>query len=115
VIINALYHDTVAFKTDRARMNRAAYDALKPGGRYVVIDSSAKAGSGDGDAETLHRIDEDLVRREVLAAGFLLDGGSDFLRNPTDARDWNASPRAAAERRGTSDRFVLVFTKSTVN
>jgi Ser/Thr protein kinase RdoA (MazF antagonist) len=30
---------------------------------------------------------------------------------PPDARDWDASPMAAAERRGTSDRFVLRFVK----
>ena len=38
-------------------------------------------------------------------------GEGDFLRNPADTRDWNASPRAAGERRGTSDRFVLKFVK----
>jgi predicted methyltransferase len=33
------------------------------------------------------------------------------MRNPADARDWNDSPSAAAERRGSSDRFVLKFRK----
>ena len=43
--------------------------------------------------------------------GFKLAAEADFLRNPGDARDWNDSPTAAAERRGTSDRFVLKFVK----
>jgi predicted methyltransferase len=113
VVINALYHDTVGMKVDRVAMNEAVFKALKPGGIYVVIDSSARAGSGADDVQTLHRIDEGLVRQEVLAAGFKLAATAPFLRNPLDARDWNASPRAAEAlgRRGTSDRFVLKFVK----
>jgi predicted methyltransferase len=111
VVMNALYHDTVWMKTDRAAMDRAVLAALRPGGQFVVIDSSARAGTGTADAQTLHRIDEATVTAEVVAAGFRLAGTGDFLRNPADARDWNASPRAAAERRGTSDRFVLRFVK----
>ncbi len=105
------YHDTVNMKADRAKMNKAVFAALKKGGVYAIVDSSATKGSGTKDTDTLHRIDEDLVKKEVEAAGFKLDGESDVLRNPQDARDWNSSPRAAAERRGTSDRFVLRFVK----
>ena len=55
---------------------------------------------------------EDPERLEVKAGnGFQLDGEADFLRNPSDTRDWNDSPREAGERRGTSDRFVLKFKK----
>jgi len=113
VVMNAFYHDTVWLKTDRAAMNRAVLASLKPGGAFVVIDSSAKAGTGTADAQTLHRIDEAVVRDEVLAAGFKLAAEAPFLRNPDDARDWNASPPAAAAagKRGTSDRFVLRFVK----
>ena len=111
VLINALYHDTVWLKVDRAKMNAQVFAALRSGGHYVVSDSSAKAGTRDADAERLHRIDEQLVRDEVLAAGFKLESESPLLRNPNDARDWNASPRAAGERRGTSDRFLLKFVK----
>jgi predicted methyltransferase len=63
------------------------------------------------DVQSLHRIDEDVVKKEILKAGFKLDGESDVLRNTDDTRDWNASPRAAAEKRGTSDRFTLRFVK----
>jgi predicted methyltransferase len=41
----------------------------------------------------------------------VLRAEADFLRNPSDTRDWNASPRKAGELRGTSDRFVLKFEK----
>jgi predicted methyltransferase len=111
VLINLFYHDTVWMGVDRARMNRAVYAALRPGGAYVVVDHSGKLGSGTTETQTLHRIEESVVRKEVEAAGFRLATTADFLRNPEDRRDWSASPRTAGERRGTSDRFVLRFEK----
>jgi len=111
VIMVLNYHDSVWMKVDRATMNAAVFAALESGGVYGIVDHSAVAGSGTRDCETLHRIDEDVVKREITAAGFKLDAESDMLRNPDDKRDWNASPRKATERRGTSDRFVLRFVK----
>jgi predicted methyltransferase len=105
------YHDTVWMKADRAKMNKAVYAALKPGGVYGIVDHSAANGSGERDVQTLHRIDEAIVKKEVQAAGFQLASESDLLRNSGDPRDWNASPTAAADKRGTSDRFVLKFVK----
>jgi predicted methyltransferase len=105
------YHDFVWQKVDRAKMNAAVFAALKPGGVYGLVDHSAENGSGVRDVETLHRIDEEVVKQEVLAAGFKLDAESNLLRNPADKRDWNASPTKAAEKRGTSDRFTLRFVK----
>jgi predicted methyltransferase len=110
VAINLIYHDVVS-KADRAAMNRHVFDALRPGGAYVLVDSSAPDGSGVSMQETLHRIDEAVVKDEVVRAGFRLEAEGTFLRNPADRRDWNASPEAAEEagRRGTSDRFALRF------
>ena len=111
VLLVLIYHDTVWMKVDRARMNRAVFEALAPGGVYGIVDHSAKEKTGLADVESLHRIDEAIVKSEVEAAGFQLAAEADFLRNPQDPRDWNASPRVAAEKRGTSDRFVLKFVK----
>ncbi len=111
VLLVLLYHDTVWLKTDRAKMNANILASLKPGGLFCVVDHSARAGSGTSVAEKLHRIDEKVVRDEIEKAGFVLSSQSEMLRNPSDTRDWNASPRVAAERRGTSDRFVLRFQK----
>ena len=111
VLMHAIYHDTVWLGTDRAAMDRAILDALAPGGAFVVVDSSAAPGAGDAAARELHRIDEARVREEVTAAGFRLAGTSDAWRNPADTRDWNSSPGAAGERRGTSDRFAFRFVK----
>jgi predicted methyltransferase len=111
VMINLFYHDTVWIKTDRAKMNANIFKALKKGGHYIVIDHSAKDGSGTKDAQTLHRIEEKTVKDEVAKAGFKLEKEGDFLRNKEDARDWSASPSKAGEKRGTSDRFALSFVK----
>jgi predicted methyltransferase len=111
VVLNLIYHDVVATKTDRAAMNRHIFEALRPGGAYVIVDSSAPDGSGVSAVATLHRIDEAVVKDEVTRAGFRIQAEGAFLRNSTDRRDWNSSPEAAEEagRRGTSDRFALRF------
>lgn len=111
VVMNLFYHDTVWLGVDRPAMNKAILAALKPGGAYVIIDHAARLEAGVKDAQTLHRIEEVGVVLEVTAAGFKLDQTADFLRNPSDTRDWSASPSAAGEKRGTSDRFVLKFRK----
>jgi len=111
VLLILFYHDTVWMGVDRAHMNAAVFRALRPGGVYGIVDHRGRPGTGTSEVKTLHRIDEDVVRREVEAAGFRLAADADFLRNPADPRDWNDAPSAAADRRGTSDRFVLKFVK----
>jgi predicted methyltransferase len=111
VLFVLAYHDTVWMETDRAAMNRAIFEALRPGGVYGIVDHAAAEGRGVEDAQTLHRIERDVVVREAEAAGFVLDGEARFLENPDDAHDWSAAPSAAGDRRGRSDRFVLRFVK----
>ena len=81
------YHDISYLGVDRARMNRAFYDALRPGGELIVGDYSAKSGAGTSVVQSLHRSDEALVTAEIEAAGFKLIGHGDFLRVAGDARD----------------------------
>jgi predicted methyltransferase len=113
VLVVLFYHDFVWQKVDRERFNAMVYDALRPGGIYGIIDHSARPGTGLRDVEKLHRIEESTLRAEVEKAGFELVETGEFLRNPADTRDWNASPRTAGEKRGTSDRFVLKYVKPT--
>jgi predicted methyltransferase len=87
ITINMSYHDIVNTPADRAAMNKRLYDALKPGGHFVIIDNAAKNGSGLSDTKTLHRIDEAAVVAEVTKAGFVVDGTSDYLRVPSDPRE----------------------------
>ena len=106
VTFNFNYHDTVWLGTDRARMNRAVFAALKPGGIYIVADHSAKQGAGLGVAKSLHRIEESIVRQEVLAAGFTLAQVGEFLRNPADTRELSVFKNTVP-----NDEFVLKFVK----
>lgn len=111
VFLVLFYHDTFWLDVDRSRMNKAVFAALEPGGIFAIVDHSAAAGVGASAVKTLHRIEETIVRDEVTAAGFVLESEAAFLRNPTDKRDWNDSPSAAGDKRGTSDRFVYRFVK----
>jgi predicted methyltransferase len=100
------YHDTPAMGIDRAKMNRRIFDALKPGGYFVIADHAAKAGAGVSVSKTLHRIEETVVRQEVEAAGFKFVAAADFLRNPDDPRDATSSRSTVRV-----DEFVLKFVK----
>ena len=76
--MHLFYHDLhTALIQDRGAtadgFNRAVYEGLKPGGRYVIVDHAAAAGSGVSDTQSLHRIDPASVREEVEAAGFVLE------------------------------------------
>jgi predicted methyltransferase len=100
------YHDIAYLPVDRAKMNQRLYDALKPGGRLVIVDHSARAGTGIADTKSLHRIDEAVVRREVTAAGFVLDAEGGFLRNPADTREHSSNNPPVP-----TDKFALRFVK----
>jgi predicted methyltransferase len=93
---------------DLVAFNKAIYAAVRPGGVYVVLDHSAPAGSGVSDTNTLHRIDEATVRKEVEAAGFVFDGESKVLANPADPRTSKVFDPAI---RGHTDQFILRFRK----
>jgi len=99
------YHDVTNLGVDRAKMHKAFYDALKPGGELVVGDYSAKPGAGTSVVQTLHRSDEALVRSEIEAAGFKLTDHGDFLHVPEDARD------AHSHSDRPVDIYVLKFRK----
>lgn len=104
VIIHLNYHD-LAPET-RIAMNKRILAALKPGGIYAVIDHSAKEGSGNEAAKTLHRIDKSLVIKEVTGSGFKLAKEGEMLRRPEDTRDFSV-----LKARNKDDRFVLAFQK----
>lgn len=105
------YHDlhlTPFPKDTAAKVNAEVFKSLKPGGVYLIIDHSAAPGAGLETANTIHRIDPAIVRREVEAAGFKLDREADFLRLPSDPRTANVFSPAI---RGKTDQFVMRFVK----
>jgi predicted methyltransferase len=102
------YHDLHNFPIDVVAFNKTILDSLKPGGLYVVLDHSAPAGSGLKDTKTLHRIDVDVVKQEVTAAGFEFVGASDILANASDTRTAMVFDPSV---RGKTDQFILKFRK----
>jgi predicted methyltransferase len=100
------YHDLGFLGVDRAAMNRAVFQALKPGGFFVIADHSGRPGTGISESGTLHRVEEAFLRKEVEAAGFKLVAEGDFLRNPNDPRDKNTPDPPQPK-----DEFVLKFVK----
>ena len=105
------YHDlhlNVIPAGTAAQVNAAAFRALKPGGLYVIIDHHAVAGAPLTAADTVHRIDIETVKREVLAAGFVLDGESDILANAADPLTASVFDGTI---RGRTSQFMLRFRK----
>ena len=91
---------------DVPAFNRAVYRALKPGGRFVIIDHVAPAGSRLQATNTTHRIDPDVVKADMAAAGFRFVGESDVLRNSADTHVKGVSHPSG---RGHTDQFVSVL------
>jgi predicted methyltransferase len=83
---------------------------VKPGGVLLLVDHSAKPGTGSADAGRLHRIDEEYARRDFEKHGFRFVSKSDVVRRPDDPRDQITYKGPMV---GKTDRFVLVFRRST--
>jgi len=99
-------YDKFVGPADVPAFNKGVYQALKPGGRFVVIDHSAPDGSGIASTDTTHRIDAAVVKKDMAAAGFKFVGESNVLRNPADDRTLLVfNPKV----RGHTDQFVYVF------
>jgi predicted methyltransferase len=82
------YHDTTYMPIDRAKMDKAMFDALKPGGTLVVADYAALPGAPITTGKQFHRLDEAIEKSEIEAAGFKFVGEANFLRNPNDTHDF---------------------------
>ena len=91
-----------------AAFNRAAFQRLKPGGAYVIVDHAAEEGTGTSDTPSLHRIDPVSVRKEVEAAGFRLEAETDLLANGDDPHSAKVFDDSI---KGRTDRFAYRFLK----
>jgi predicted methyltransferase len=102
------YPDKFMGSLDPAVFNKAAFDALKPGGVLLIIDHVAAAGSGMRDTDTLHRIDPAIVKEQVSKAGFEYVGESKLLANPADDHKMMVFDKTI---RGKTDQFIYKFRK----
>jgi predicted methyltransferase len=93
---------------DIAAFNKKVFDALKPGGLFLVVDHAGAAGTDDTQTSTLHRIDPAAARKEIEAAGFKLVAHSNALHNPQDP---HTAKIFDPEIRGHTDKFMYRFEK----
>jgi predicted methyltransferase len=93
---------------DVADFDRQVFKALKPGGIFLVLDHVAPAGSGFSDTSTLHRIDPEAAKKEIMSAGFEFVGESDVLHNPSDPHTNKVFDPSI---RGHTDQFIYKFRK----
>lgn len=93
--------DTVAF-------DRAVFAALKPGGIFFILDHQGPPNLTPTDIAKMHRINRDVVVKEVTSVGFKLAGEGDFLRNPADD---HSKPIFDPSIRGHTDQYALRFVK----
>jgi predicted methyltransferase len=117
VYLGKIYHD---FPNEKEMgplnidaVNRAIFRALKPGGAYIIVEHAAAPGSGYLDTEPdmskrMHRIDPEIVKRQVQSVGFVLEAESTVLANPSDPHTESVFNPSIRER---TDRFVLKFRK----
>lgn len=95
-------------KVDTLAFDRAVYNALKPGGIYFIVDHQGAPGLTGAQIGKLHRINRDLVVKEVTSAGFRLIAEGSFLRNPGDD---HSKPIFDTSIRGHTDQYALKFLK----
>jgi predicted methyltransferase len=103
------YHDFVNRPdAELAAFNKMVFDQLKPGGVYLVIDHAASPGTAKEVMTSLHRIDPEVVKKQLAAVGFVFEAESKVLHNPKDPRTAAAHD---ASFRGATDQFMLKFRK----
>jgi predicted methyltransferase len=113
IVVVKVYHDLYWVakdetwpKIDPDKALQEIARVVKPGGILLLVDHSAKPGTGSKDAGTLHRIDAQYARRDFERHGFRYVHSSDLLRRPDDPRTLITYKGPMV---GKTDRFVMVF------
>lgn len=91
----------------RAAMNEAAFDALKPGGIYGVVDHTRRHMEPD-NPENVRRTDPVMAILEIENAGFEFVGYSDLHYRPDDELRYEVGRKTVT---GNTDRYTLKFVK----
>ncbi len=88
-------------------IHQAVFEALKPGGRYGIIDHTRRHNEPFA-TERWRRLDPVTVIRQVEQAGFEFVDSSDLHYRPDDELRYDTTRKTV---RHNSDRFVLLFQK----
>jgi len=114
MFIGLSFHDIYVKRDDKLLMTTREeffpqiFSAIKPGGKLVIIDHAAEAGTGNSLSTKLHRIEEKWTINDIESAGFKLIKTSDVLRNPNDDYKLDIWKRKVFHK---TDRFVHLYEK----
>ena len=108
----SLHDGYLSDANDMQLIYRTLLDFLKPGGELVVLDNTAPADSELEYAATVHRIDPEFLKNDILKAGFEFVGKSDVLRNPDDDLESSWFEDTPTRAAGYQDRFAFRFRKA---
>lgn len=89
-------------------VTKRLYDALKPGGIFLVSDHVATNDPENKAPVGLHRIDPAAARKVIEQAGFVFVRESNLLRNADDPHTANVFAPAI---QGKTDQWIMVFRK----
>ncbi len=92
----------------RLHINEAAYQALKKGGVYGVVDHTRRHMESELTAENARRIDPIDIIKEAQAAGFEFIDYSTLHYRPDDELRYEVGRKTVT---GNTDRFTLLFKK----
>jgi predicted methyltransferase len=113
IVICMSYHDAfwIDEKEGWPEINTAGFidsmkRMLKPGGKLLIIDHNAPAGTGAEMVAKAHRLNEDFVKKSLTSRGFVLEKSYDGLRNKDDQLDKLVFDPAV---RGKTDRYVHLY------
>jgi predicted methyltransferase len=91
----------------RRNMNKLAFEALKPGGVYAVVDHTARHMEAQNPANR-RRIDPVLAIKEIQEAGFEFVDYSDLHYRADDELRYEVGVKSVS---GNSDRWTIKFRK----
>ncbi len=106
------YRTAERLGVDTKKMDKAVFDALRSGGRFVLIDYRPRMrGPSKLNLHVLHQVESTNVRREVEGVGLQFVTEGRFLHDEPRPDEWTAigapDPTALEEQ----DRYVLEFVK----
>jgi len=115
VVMIKAYHDVYFVddeigwaRIDRPEFLREVFDSMKPGAVLGIVDHAAAPGAAPESGGTLHRIDPEVIKSDMKAAGFVLEAQSAILRNPKDDYSTRVFDDSVRDR---TDRVVMRFRK----
>lgn len=117
--LSLAYHDIYVprpenpeFEADPELFFKQMFDALKPGGKILVIDHADAKGTGNANAASLHRIEEAFAKVDFARHGFTLLKTSDVLRNPKDDYTKDIWKKSVINK---TDKFIHLYQKPIGN